>query len=56
MCAFVFFVFLSARQGAKSTPAAVRQLQVEVQRLRQRNAQAHAKEEKHKSDIAHMQR
>ena len=43
-------------QGAKSTPAAVRQLQVEVQRLRQRSAQAHAKEEKHKSDMSHMQR
>ncbi|CAM9619974.1 unnamed protein product [Scytosiphon promiscuus] len=43
-------------EGSKSTPAAVRQLQVEVQRLRQRNAQAHAKEEKYKSDISHMQR
>ncbi|CAM9356204.1 unnamed protein product [Hapterophycus canaliculatus] len=43
-------------EGSKSTPAAVRQLQVEVQRLRQRNAQAHAKEEKYKSDILHMQR
>ncbi|CAB1117736.1 unnamed protein product [Ectocarpus sp. CCAP 1310/34] len=43
-------------EGGKSTPAAVRQLQVEVQRLRQRNAQAHSKEEKYKSEIAHLKR
>ncbi|CAN0072225.1 unnamed protein product, partial [Ectocarpus fasciculatus] len=43
-------------EGGRSTPAAVRQLQVEVQRLRQRNAQAHSKEEKYKSEIAHLKR
>lgn len=45
-----------AWQGGRSTPAAVRQLQVEVQRLRQRNAQAHSKEEKYKAEIAHLKR
>eukprot|EP00904_Undaria_pinnatifida_P009077 jgi/Undpi1/529/HiC_scaffold_10.g03993.m1 len=38
-------------EGSRSTPANVRQLQVEVQRLRQRVTQANAKEEKHRADL-----
>ena len=43
-------------QGSRSTPANVRQLQVEVQRLRQRVTQANAKEEKHRADLVRSQR
>lgn len=43
-------------QGSRSTPANVRQLQVEVQRLRQRVTQANAKEEKHRTDLIRSQR
>ncbi|CAM9185052.1 unnamed protein product [Pylaiella littoralis] len=51
----LFKAMFNGDEGGKSTPVAVRQLQVEVQRLRQRNAQAQAKEENYKADISHMQ-
>ena len=43
-------------QGSRSTPANVRQLQMEVQRLRQRVTQANAKEEKHRAELIRSQR